>query len=74
MLGQGLGCEGDKESGAAGTREETGRGGAGQPQEEKVQWDYTSLYTSGDREKNPALSHWGTNQTTANSTQILCIE
>lgn len=40
----------------------------------KVQWDYTSLYTSGDREKNPALSHWGTNQTTANSTQILCIE
>lgn len=40
-------------SGAAGTGGETRRGGVGQPQEEKVPWDYTRLYTSRDSEKNP---------------------
>lgn len=60
-------------SGAAGTGGETGRGGVGQPQEEKVPWDYTRLYTSRDSEEKPTLSQWGTNQTTANSTQTLCI-
>lgn len=56
MLGQGLGCGSDKESGAAGTRGETGRREEGQPQEEKAQWDYTSLYTSGDREESSPFS------------------